>query len=323
MSSVHKSALTLSPQLLQRRTRGLMDGYELIVCDMAGTTVEEGGMVYETLLEVMVADGLKVSEAEMHPWHGAKKEAVLEHFCLREDTPEHEVEARVQRIADQFTDAIKTKYSAEDSGVTVINEQLPGYLRELRAAGMAVALDTGYPPDIQQMLMKKLGFDVGAKDPMIDGHISAYQVRAGRPYPYMIHQLMERLGISDVRKVVKARRSRTIMHQMHTSADNGLRGQRCSATPRRRLATQCATSRRGGTPAAAWWWACSAARTGLTSCSLPARRAQIITLPSVIRHQTQLFFVLTGADVIANAVTDLPVPAPRRQAGGYKLPDMS
>ena len=38
-------------------------------------------MVYETLREVMIADGLTVTEGDMHAWHGAKKEAVLEHFA--------------------------------------------------------------------------------------------------------------------------------------------------------------------------------------------------------------------------------------------------
>ena len=69
----------------------------------------------------------------------------------------------------------------------MINEKLPTYLSELRASGILVGLDTGYPPDIQELLMKKLGFAAG-KGGNIDGYISAYQVRAGRPYPYMIHQ---------------------------------------------------------------------------------------------------------------------------------------
>ena len=75
------SKLTMSPHLMASTTRSILEGYELMVCDMAGTTVEEGGMVYETLREVMIADGLTVTEDDMHAWHGAKKEAVLEHFA--------------------------------------------------------------------------------------------------------------------------------------------------------------------------------------------------------------------------------------------------
>ena len=46
------------------------------------------------------------------------------------------------------------------------------------------------------MLVKNLGMDS-----MVDGYISSYSVREGRPFPYMIHQLMEQLGVSDARKV--------------------------------------------------------------------------------------------------------------------------
>ena len=96
LSSLHMPAgagtpthntLTLSPALMAATTSTLLSGYELIVCDMAGTTIEEGGMVYETLRQVMVDDGLDVSVEAMHPWHGAKKEAVLEHFARQCDTP--------------------------------------------------------------------------------------------------------------------------------------------------------------------------------------------------------------------------------------------
>ena len=45
---------------------------ELLVCDMAGTTVDEQGLVYSTLRACMNDAGLDVSEAEMHARHGAQ-----------------------------------------------------------------------------------------------------------------------------------------------------------------------------------------------------------------------------------------------------------
>merc|ERR1711972_985174 len=43
-----------------------------------------------------------------------------------------------------------------------------------------------------------LGFDN-----MVDAWISSYDVKLGRPYPYMIHRLMERLEIENVKRVAK------------------------------------------------------------------------------------------------------------------------
>merc|ERR1719281_1144013 len=73
-----------------------------------------------------------------------------------------------------------------------------GYFKQLKKAGIKIAFDTGYPPNIQQRLISKLNFDRIA-----DAYISTYQVAEGRPYPYMIHQLMERTMVADVRRVCK------------------------------------------------------------------------------------------------------------------------
>lgn len=55
---------------------------QLLVCDMAGTTVHEGGLVYETLQRVMCEAGLDVQDDEMIAWHGAQKTEVVQHFVL-------------------------------------------------------------------------------------------------------------------------------------------------------------------------------------------------------------------------------------------------
>ena len=39
---------------------------------------------------------------------------------------------------------------------------------------------------------------------MVDGWVSAQDVPAGRPSPFMVHRLMEKLGVEDVRRVAKA-----------------------------------------------------------------------------------------------------------------------
>merc|ERR1712087_912203 len=48
------------------------------------------------------------------------------------------------------------------------------------------------------MGVTRLGFDK-----LVDAYISSYQVVEGRPYPYMIHRLMERLHIQSVNRVCK------------------------------------------------------------------------------------------------------------------------
>lgn len=176
----------------------MLSEVDLIVYDMAGTTVQEGGIVYKTLQNAMREDGMTVSDEDMHPWHGAKKEAVIEHFALKAGTPESEVVARVERVGDWFVNAIDDAYFNEASAIDHIDIGLLGYFRQLKEAGIKIAFDTGYPENIQQGLIKRLGFDKVA-----DAYVSSYQVAEGRPYPYMIYHLMEKTQVMNVKRVCK------------------------------------------------------------------------------------------------------------------------
>jgi len=44
---------------------------ELVVLDMAGTTIDEGLQVYRVLAETATAHGASPSEADIARWHGA------------------------------------------------------------------------------------------------------------------------------------------------------------------------------------------------------------------------------------------------------------
>lgn len=207
----------LSPLMMSRLSRHLLDGIDLMVCDMAGTTVQEGGLVYQILQKSMIEDGLKVSDEDFHPWHGAKKEQVIEHFARQNGGDDTEVEQTVLRISHTFLAQIEKAYfSADSSSVSLIDEDLIGYIRRLQGAGVQVSLDTGYPPEVQGPLVKGLGLDK-----VVNAYISSYQVAEGRPYPYMIFNLMERCGIQSVKRVCKVGDSRRDM-EMGRNAGCGL-----------------------------------------------------------------------------------------------------
>lgn len=179
-------------------TRDLLDNIDLMVCDMAGTTVQEGGLVYKTLQNCMRQGGLEFSDEAFHPWHGAKKEAVIEHFARQAGMSDAELEVKIIKISDDFIAAIDEAYFDDESTISHIDVGLMSYFRTLQKVGIKIGLDTGYPQNIQEGLVKRLGFDK-----VVDGYISSYDVREGRPYPYMIHRLMERLGIESVHRVAK------------------------------------------------------------------------------------------------------------------------
>jgi phosphoglycolate phosphatase len=117
---------------------------------MVGTTVEEGGIVYRTLRQVMVNDGLSVSESEMHHWHGAKKESVIAHFAEAQGTPPGpELEKRIAKCGADFEAEIDNAYFQPGSPVSLIRPHLLTWIQDLQKKGVKVGLDTGYPPNIQ------------------------------------------------------------------------------------------------------------------------------------------------------------------------------
>ena len=85
-----------------------------------------------------------------------------------------------------------------NSSVKLISPNLPDYFNMLRYNGVKIALNTGYNIDIQNLLVDKLNMIN-----FIDDYISSEEVTKGRPAPYMIHELMERNGVSDINEVVK------------------------------------------------------------------------------------------------------------------------
>jgi phosphonatase-like hydrolase len=79
---------------------------------------------------------------------------------------------------------------------------VPGALAALRAAGVRVALTTGFARDVVDPLLASLGWEVGG--PLVDAVVCADDVPAGRPAPYMVFRAMERTGVRSVERVLVA-----------------------------------------------------------------------------------------------------------------------
>ena len=102
-------------------------------------------------------------------------------------------------IEDSFVSALEDAYFSPDAQISLISNKLPYYFEQLRTNGVQIALNTGYPQQIQNKILEKLGMK-----PMIDAWTCAYDVRSGRPSPYVVHRLMEETGIMSAKHVAKA-----------------------------------------------------------------------------------------------------------------------
>jgi phosphonatase-like hydrolase len=165
-------------------------GVQLVVLDMAGTTVRDTGQVSRALVAALAKHGIDVTPEELNRMRGASKRQAL--LNLIPAGPDRE------RLSDSayrsFRDLLMESCRLE--GV----EPVPGaedVFRSLRARGVRVALNTGFDRDIAWLLLAALRWEEGVVDAVVCGD----EVRSGRPAPYLIFHAMEATGATDVRRV--------------------------------------------------------------------------------------------------------------------------
>lgn len=173
---------------------------ELVVFDLAGTTVEDNDAVNACFRATLAASGIDAETVAIDRVMGLPKpEAIrllLEEFgrpCGVLPSP-----STIDAIHADFTRRMRDYY-ANDPAV----HEVPGAaaaFAALRRAGIKVALNTGFFRPIADSLLGRLGWRVPA---VIDADVTSDEVQHGRPHPDMIHHLMARLGIRDARHVAK------------------------------------------------------------------------------------------------------------------------
>src|SRR5215475_13872900 len=174
-----------------------MTAYVLAALDMAGTTVDEGGLVYSAV-EAAVAEavGGPIPAALMSQWKGTSKEEAIAGLLrgMGSDTSRASVLNVYEIFAGKLEEAYDRTPPAPFPGV-------PEMFGTLRRAGVKVALQTGYAAPVANSIMTSLGWTVGET---VDALVTSDTVAASRPAPYLIFHAMEATGIVDVRRVLTA-----------------------------------------------------------------------------------------------------------------------
>jgi phosphonatase-like hydrolase len=173
---------------------------ELVVFDLAGTTVHDGDAVNATFRATLAAWGLEADMAMVNTVMGLPKPDAI-HILLeyvgrpRGITPTAE---NVHAIHEDFTSRMCNYYAADPSV-----REIPGAaatFAALRRADIKVSLNTGFFRPITEVLLKRLAWRSPA---VIDADVTSDEVPRGRPHPDMIHHLMKRLGVHDPSRVAK------------------------------------------------------------------------------------------------------------------------
>jgi phosphonatase-like hydrolase len=170
---------------------------ELVVFDMAGTTVDEGNVVYKTVQKVINEEGFNVTLNDVLK-HGAGKEkhqAISD--VLKQCTDLKAVEKVAYKAFINFKIALEKAYNELDVKSFEGTESL---FKDLRANKIKVVLNTGYDTVTANKLLHKLGWKVGV---IIDALVTADDVENGRPDGDMIVKAMQLTAVKDAQKVLK------------------------------------------------------------------------------------------------------------------------
>lgn len=169
-----------------------MDRKKLVVFDVAGTTVQDDDIVLKAFVGAFDRFGVNPSQVEVNAVMGmAKKTAIGQVLAT------HNSRVPVDRVYNEF---MKLMTAAYREGPL---QEIPGasdVFRKLKSVGYHVALDTGFPRVILDIVLDKTGW---SKEKLVDATIASDEVSAGRPYPYMIFNLMTDLRISRTEDVTK------------------------------------------------------------------------------------------------------------------------
>lgn len=177
----------------------------LAVFDMAGTTIDDHGLVYVALQRSVEETGATVSSDDLQRWMGTDKVTAIQALMkLGGITPTHDI---VDQQFSRFKIILNELYSEQPP------QALPGVidaLLELKKRNIKIALTTGFDVSIAGPLLRNLHWAVPdtpeslTADVVVDAIVTTDDVPQGRPYPYMIHTAMERVSVDDVHSVLVA-----------------------------------------------------------------------------------------------------------------------
>jgi phosphonatase-like hydrolase len=169
---------------------------ELVVFDMAGTTVHDDDNVGVALRDALRAGGVEVSPEEVNAAMGWPKPVAIKHLLERARGVAEPEE--IDRLHRSFVSRMVRHYSNDP-----FVREIPGtsrVFRWLKERGIKVAVDTGFSRPIADAILARTGWAVRG---LIDTSVTSDEVARGRPHPDLIYAAMSRTKVHHPSSVVK------------------------------------------------------------------------------------------------------------------------
>jgi len=170
---------------------------QLVVFDLAGTTVKENFDVQRTLKNAFKKIDIEISIEQASQVMGIPKPIAIRQLLESIKHPSIS-SGLIQSIHADFVREMILFYK-NDSTVEE-NEGVSETFQTLKNHGIKVIVDTGFDRPIVDALLQRLAWQ---ENKLIDGSVTSDEVAHGRPHPDMIFKAMEISGVTDVKNVAK------------------------------------------------------------------------------------------------------------------------
>ncbi|MDQ6530527.1 phosphonatase-like hydrolase [Flavobacterium sp. LHD-85] len=169
---------------------------EMVVFDMAGTTINEQNIVYKSLHKSINKFGIDVSlELVLSLGAGKEKYQAIQDILKYINITDKE---KTDQIFEYFIEILDQEYL---TAKVLPIEGIEKVMENLKKDGVKVVLNTGYNSLVANALLEKLNWKIGIQ---YDALITADDVEQGRPFPDMIFNAMKLFNITDASRVLKA-----------------------------------------------------------------------------------------------------------------------
>lgn len=170
---------------------------ELIVFDLAGTTVKDNLDVHKVLQAALAKISFHISMEEANLIMGIPKPVAIRQL-LENKNYSKITEELIETIHSDFVKQMISFYKTDAS--VGEKEGVSKTFAALKASGIKIAVDTGFDRPITNAVLNRMGW---IEKNLIDTSVTSDEVAQGRPAPDLIFEAMKRTGITDVKKVAK------------------------------------------------------------------------------------------------------------------------
>ena len=130
----------------------IKNNIKLLICDMAGTTINEGGIIYKAIQNTLCNLGFNINKGEIDNWYGRDKNEVIQSY-ITANNRSGDNSLLIKQAKKDLIKHLEKKYFEEDNNVSLIDSNVLTFFDKLRHNNIKVALNTGYPVKFQTKLI--------------------------------------------------------------------------------------------------------------------------------------------------------------------------